>query len=128
VTPWPALLLAAAAVGCGAPDEVRRPAEQAAEGFLAAVASQDGARACDLLTPEARRALESDGPCTSAVVELELPPAEAVTSAEVYGHHGVVAAGGQRVFVTRTDGGWRVVAAGCVPRGDQPPECELDAP
>jgi hypothetical protein len=96
--------------------------------FLTAVATGDGAAACVLLAPATVEQIEQDSgmSCGDAVVEEDLPEAEPVTSAHVYGQWAQVRLGEQTLFLAVFPGGWRVVAAGCRPRGERPYECVVD--
>jgi hypothetical protein len=89
----------------------------------------DAQERCDLLAPATRAALESDAaaPCADALGDLPLPGGD-VTSVEVWGGDAQVRIGGDVVFLTRTDAGWRVTAAACEPRGEAPYDCEVEGP
>jgi hypothetical protein len=50
-----------------------------------------------------------------------------VESVEVWGRDAQVRLGGDTVFLTETDAGWRVTAA-CRPRGEAPYECQVEGP
>jgi hypothetical protein len=84
---------------------------------------------CDLLTPSTRLALESDesAPCPDVVGDLPLTGG-AVESVEIWGGNAQVRLSGDTVFLTETPAGWRVAAAGCQPRGEEPYECEVEGP
>ncbi|MFB7172425.1 hypothetical protein ACFCYM_16585 [Streptomyces sp. NPDC056254] len=47
----------------------------------------------------------------------------ALGTTEVYGRMALVRAEGDALFLSLFTGGWRVVAAGCTPRGDAPYRC-----
>ena len=84
---------------------------------------------CDLLAPATRTALESDGsaPCADVIGDLPLPGGD-VTAVEVWSGDAQVRLGGDVVFLTETDDGWRVTAAACQPRGELPYDCEVEGP
>jgi hypothetical protein len=84
---------------------------------------------CDLLAPATLVALESEEslPCADALTQLPLPGGE-VTAVEVWGGDAQVRLGGETVFLTETDAGWRVTAAGCAPHGEAPYDCEVEGP
>jgi hypothetical protein len=99
-----------------------------AEAFYAAVAQHDGAKACALLSADARKALEQQesSPCERAVVHLDLSGSRAhivrvyTTDAAVELIHG------DTVFLQQTPQGWRVDAAGCRPHArGEPADCEV---
>ncbi|MBJ7453248.1 MAG: hypothetical protein JHC71_14375 [Blastococcus sp.] len=84
---------------------------------------------CDLLTPATRTVLESDGsaPCADVIGDLPLPGGD-VTAVAVWGDDAQVRLGGDVVFLTETDAGWRVTAAACEPRATLPYDCEVEGP
>ena len=92
-------------------------------------AGAEPARRCALLAPTTRETLESDesAPCTDAITQLPLPGG-VVRSVEVWGGQAQVRLSGDTVFLTETDAGWRVTAAGCEPRGEAPYDCEVEGP
>ena len=53
-------------------------------------------------------------------------PGGDVTSVEVWGDDAQVRIGGDVVFLTETDAGWRVTAAACTPREERPYDCEVE--
>jgi hypothetical protein len=89
----------------------------------------DAQARCDLLAPATLTTFESDRsvPCADAIGDLPLAGGE-VTSVEVWGGDAQVRLGGDTVFLTETDAGWRVTAAGCEPHGEAPYECEVEGP
>ena len=125
------IILAAATVlavaGCGSVGARADAASDAALRMLRAVESGDGATACALLAPDtaADLAQSAGKSCPDAIVEEDLPAAGAVTRTEVYGQWAQVRLPGDTVFLGAFPGGWRVVAAGCTPRGDRPYDCTL---
>jgi hypothetical protein len=80
---------------------------------------------CALLAPTALTSLEQGGPCSDELPRLPLHGG-AVRSVQVWGSDAQVRLAGDTVFLDRTGAGWRVVAAGCRPRGDAPYECEVE--
>ena len=113
-----ALVLAAA--GCApAGDE----AEETARRFLRAVADGDGQAACAVLAP--RTAEEIDAPCAEGVLGEALTAPSARATSRVYGQSALVEFDGDAVFLALLGDGWRVVAAGCTPRGDEPYDCAI---
>ena len=84
---------------------------------------------CDLLAPATREALESEesAPCPDLIGDLPLTGGT-VEAVEVWGGDAQVRMSGDTVFLTETSAGWRVVAAACEPRGEQPYDCEVEGP
>lgn len=117
------LTLAAAAAGCS---DSTAPAEAARE-FYRAVVAQDGAAACALLAPKTRQELEQSAqkPCDQAILEEDIPPADAVRSAERFGNLSQVRFGQETAFLAEFPGGWLVTAAGCTPVPDHPYDCQV---
>jgi hypothetical protein len=96
---------------------------------VAATFSQSGAAdRCSLLATATVTALEHDesAPCPDALGQLELPGGQVVSSA-VWGDNAQVRLTADTLFLTRTDAGWKVAAAGCRPQGDAPYLCRLEA-
>jgi hypothetical protein len=91
--------------------------------------SGDPQARCDLLAPATLATFESDSsaPCSDAIADVPLPGGD-VTSVEVWGGDAQVRLGSDTLFLTETDTGWRVTAAGCEPRGEAPYDCEVDGP
>jgi ketosteroid isomerase-like protein len=114
----------ALAAGCGAPageGDVRRTAAD----WLAAAEAGDAARLCALLAPAAAEsAATGDETCEQAVGDLDLPGGR-VGRVELWSDEAQVRAGTDTLFLVRLAGGWRVTAAGCTPRGDQPYDCDV---
>jgi hypothetical protein len=120
--------VALALAGCGSGTDDREDAATAAASrFSAAVARGDAAAACALLAEQTREELErsAERACGPALADEELPAIGAVRRADVYGGHAEVRGAGDTMFLTDLGGVWRVVAAGCQPRGDAPYECTL---
>jgi hypothetical protein len=130
---WRAGLLVAIGLlvlaGCGRSGD-RATVRGVAEGFYAAVAHHDGARACALLSTDARKALEQQesSPCARAVVHLDLSGSRARIVRVYTTDAAVELIRGDTVFLQQTPAGWRVDAAGCRPqaRGD-PADCEVES-
>ncbi|WP_051712460.1 hypothetical protein [Spirillospora albida] len=113
------------AVSCSSVDD-RAVADEAAA-FLRALQKGDGAGACARLLPRAAESLESGGKaCADEVLGLDVAVG-GVRGVEVWGDHALVRAGGQAVFLSRWGPGWRVAAAGCEARPDEPYACEVEA-
>jgi hypothetical protein len=96
---------------------------------VAATFMQSGAvDRCALLAPATVAALEHDesAPCGDALAQLDLPDGQVVSSA-VWGDNAQVRSTADTLFLTRTEAGWKVAAAGCTPRSDAPYLCRLEA-
>jgi hypothetical protein len=122
------LLAMATLVGCDAGAGQRDAASTAALRLLTAVSAKDGAAACGLLAPDTSAELEQSAgkPCAEAVLDEDLPGPATVTAVDVYGQWAQVVLTDDTVFLAAFPGGWRVVAAGCTPRGkDRPYDCTL---
>jgi hypothetical protein len=120
--------VALALAGCGSGTSDREnAASAAATRFSAAAAGGDAAAACALLAPQTREELErsAEQACGQALTDEDLPAIGAIRRADVYGGHAEVRGAGDTMFLTDLGGDWRVVAAGCQPRGDAPYECTL---
>ncbi len=121
--------------GCGAPAARVDGARAAGERFERALASGDHGAACRLLAPETIGQLELEleleleedqgKACAEALGAEELPRAGAVRTAEVYGRQALLSLDGDTLFLSQFSGGWKVVAAGCTPQGEQPYQCAL---
>jgi len=122
-----AALLAAGLAGCGSVGDRQTAAATAAMTLLTAVQQHDGGSACVLLAPAtAAELIKSAGKsCPEAILDEDLPAPGTVTGAAVYGQWAQVRLTGDTVFLAVVDRGWRVVAAGCSPRGDRPYDCTL---
>jgi hypothetical protein len=114
--------------GCGSVTERSNAATDVAVRFLAAASEGDGTGACALLAPETVEEVERNSgmSCAQAMTEEELPEPEPVTAVDVYGQWAQVRLGAQALFLAVFPGGWRVVAAGCRPRGERPYVCAVD--
>lgn len=126
------LLVAALAVlapaGCASADRRGSAAADTVGALLTALRDGDGAAACAVLAPDTRAALErsADRPCAEAVLDEDLPGPSEVLRTDVYGQWAQVRSRSDTVFLAMFPGGWRVVAAGCTPRGERPYACRLD--
>lgn len=122
---WGAVALALCA--CQSPAAREDAAGRAALAFEEALTAGDHARACALLAPVTREQLEHDeqSACAQALAEARLPRAGDVRAVEAYGREAMVRLSGDTLFLSRFTGGWKVVAAGCAPRPEQPYECQV---
>jgi len=113
--------------GCGSVGDRQQAASAAALRLLSAAASKDGAGACAVLAPGTVSELEQSAgkSCPEAILDEDLPKPGTVTGSRVYGQWAQVHLSEDTLFLAVFPGGWRVVAAGCRPRGDQPYDCTL---
>lgn len=106
----------------------------AATSFGDAVREQDGAAACAALAPLTRQQVEADEqqPCPQALLGQDLLAPAELRSLERFGRQAAVVvedAGGRTDtwFLSRFDGRWLLVAAGCRDRGEQLPyDCDVE--
>jgi hypothetical protein len=92
------------------------------EQFYGAVRDGRGEAACALLAPRTVEEMAVGGDdCAEAVVKL--PPPGATRVVRVWGNEAQVRLAADTVFLHRFHQGWRVRAAGCRPRGDEPYLC-----
>jgi hypothetical protein len=116
-------LLAALLTGCASAGDVAKVATAFED------PSGDAQARCDLLAPATLATFQSDSsaPCADALADVQLPGGE-VSSVEIWGGDAQVRLGSHTLFLTRTDTGWKVTAAGCQSRGQEPYDCEVDGP
>ncbi|GAA4593213.1 hypothetical protein GCM10023194_56980 [Planotetraspora phitsanulokensis] len=90
--------------------------------FYGAVRDGRGDAACALLAPRTVAELGVGGSdCAMSV--LELRPPGALRTVAAWGSEAQVRLAADTVFLHRFPEGWRVRAAGCRPRGDEPYLC-----
>ncbi|MBP2708602.1 hypothetical protein JOL79_33010 [Microbispora sp. RL4-1S] len=115
-----ATLLLAATAGCSS----ARDAGVAAvvKRFYDAVSEGRGAAACALLAPRTVAELAAAGDdCAESIVKLRRPGA--VRAVQIWGSEAQVRLTGDTVFLHSFPQGWRVRAAGCRARGEEPYLC-----
>jgi hypothetical protein len=119
----PLVLVPAGCAAGSAPD-----AESVVSRFYAAYGRQDGAAACALLAPAARKEVAdaAHGSCARGLLRETLRGGDPVRSSQVYGDQAQVRVRGDTAFVARIDGRWQVRAVGCTPRREAPYECEVE--
>ncbi|MBT2543454.1 hypothetical protein J7E99_22815 [Streptomyces sp. ISL-44] len=120
-----AAAVALGATGCGDPAARQDAAAAVGASFEAAVATGDHVRACQLLAPQTRQQLEQDEQkaCPTAFASQELPKTRGIQVVEAYGRQAMVRTDGDTLFLSLFTAGWKVVAAGCTPRPNQPYNC-----
>jgi hypothetical protein len=116
--------------GCGSPEAAS--AASTAVRFVD-LASEDPGAACGLLAPKTREkaAEDGDGDCAEGLRSAELSSDSSGSDVppEVAGHTALVTTGGQTLFLTLFDDGWKVFAAGCTRVSDDeavPYDCALE--
>lgn len=123
----PALCAGALLAGCGGAGERVSDVAASVAGFEHALRAGDAERACGLLAPETRSELEDSErmPCPEALPDQRLPTGAAARGYDVHGRQARAVLSGDTVFLSRFPGGWRVVAAGCTARSEQPYDCTV---
>jgi hypothetical protein len=98
-----------------------------AERFVAAVSGRDGAKACGLLTQQARESVSgaTDVTCADAVLNVH-EQGSTVGKMEVWGDAAQIRVGADVIFLLHLHTGWFVSAAGCTPRPSAPYNCDVD--
>lgn len=121
----PILLPALLSSGCGSPGG--DAALHVANGFYGAVASHDGAGACQYLAPRTRHELESSTgkACARAVLAEDIPSVRGEGEVRRFGNQAEVKLVGDTVFLAEFSTGWKVVAAACTPRAALPYDCQI---
>src|SRR5437773_716262 len=125
------LVLSPLAGGCGTGGD-ERDARAVTQRFVDAVHARAGVQACAQLDTAAVQALEQQekAPCPKAVTSLKVSGRRAASAVVYLDEARVDLAGGESgeaVFLGRTSAGWRISAAGCTPKGQQPYDCDLEA-
>jgi len=121
----PAAILVLA--GCASVGHREDAAAAVAMRLLNAVAAGDGEAACAILAPDTAESVAEEEPCAEAILDAKLPRPGTVVGADVYGQWAQVRLDDDTVFLAAFPGGWRVVAAGCTPRADQPYRCAVES-
>lgn len=114
--------------GCSSLNPGTSQAADTAREFHSLLAAGKGEQACDLLIPTAIEALEEGEPgsCAAKLAELKLGKASSIVDSRAFGRNAQVELDGDTVFLTVSGGVWRVMAAGCTPRGERPYDCEVE--
>ncbi|MGA4844163.1 hypothetical protein [Streptomyces sp. G45] len=118
-------VLLGALTGCGTLAEREDAAGAAAARFAGSLRAADAGRACAALAPGTVEELEESAgqPCVRALPDAGLPPAGGVRHVDVYGGQARVVTERDTLFLSSFPGGWKITAAGCVPRADKPYRC-----
>jgi hypothetical protein len=101
--------------------------DSTAASFYRAFAAHDGLKACDLLAPATRSevAQSAGKPCPQALLEEDVPSPGSPIRTEVFGTMAEVRYVGETAFLTRFDGGWKVMAVSCTHPPNQPYDCQV---
>lgn len=112
---------------CGSLSGRRDGAAAEVARFEKALNARQHERMCAALAPSTREELERSAKsrCGQAIGEEDLPAAGAVRRVDVYGDQARVVLEHDTVFLARFPTGWKVTAAGCVPRPQRPYQCEI---
>jgi hypothetical protein len=119
----PLLLVAA----CSGTSARATDASGTAAGFERALQGGDVHSACAALAPQTLREVEQtgDASCVKALPGEKLPAGGAVGAVRVYGSQAQVVLASDTLFMSHFADGWKIVAAGCRPQGDQPYQCAV---
>lgn len=113
--------------GCARLNPGTDEAATVAQQFHDRLAVSDEQAACALLAPTTVEEIEAGQPdsCPAHLAALDLPAASEVRQAQAYGSNARVRLDADTVFLTRSGDGWTITAAGCIPRGERPYDCEV---
>jgi hypothetical protein len=125
------LLAATALAGCGQADD-RDTVRATTQRFLAAYAADEGERACEALSTDTVKELESQEsePCPEAISGVEINGGTVADVHVTVTNAKVDLATGESVFLSEEADGWKITALGCRSAGkprDEPFDCELTA-
>lgn len=100
---------------------------QASARFYRAIADQDGGAACDLLAPKTRSELVKSAhkACARAILAEDIPSVSRPRSVQAFGTMAKVDFDKETAFLARFQGGWKVMAAGCIERPQRPYDCQV---
>jgi hypothetical protein len=124
-------LLAVGVAGCGQSDD-RDAVRATTQQFLAAYAADRNEAACQTLSSDTVKELESEegAPCPDAIGKVELDGGNVVDVEVDVTNAKVDLATGESVFLSEQADGWKITALGCRSAGkpaDEPFDCELTA-
>ncbi|MFI6930782.1 hypothetical protein [Streptomyces sp. NPDC050287] len=122
-----AVLLAVTLGACDTVSERRDEVRDAATAFEQALGDRAYDRMCAALAPGTADEVEQSAgsPCPKALGEESLTRGGAVRLVDVYGHQARAVLARDTLFLSRFPAGWKVVAAGCSERPQQPYRCMI---
>jgi hypothetical protein len=124
-------LVALGLTGCGQ-DADRQAVRTTTQRFLVAYAAHENATACQALSADAVKELESQesAPCRQSIGKVQLAGGSIAKVELTVTNAKVDLAGGDSVFLSEQADGWKITALGCHASekpADQPFDCELTA-
>lgn len=122
-----AVVLAATVGACGTVSDRRDDVRDAATVFEQHLAEGAYDRLCAALAPGTVEELEQSAgsPCAKALGEEAPPRGGALRVVDVYGDQARAVLATDTLFLSRFDSGWKIVAAGCTERPEQPYRCRI---
>ncbi|WP_327342447.1 hypothetical protein [Streptomyces europaeiscabiei] len=113
--------------GCGTVAERGDDVRDTAAVFEHALTDGAYDRACAVLAPATVEELEQSAgsPCAKAVREESLTPGGALRRTDVHGNQARTVLASDTLFLSRFASGWKVVAAGCEARPQEPYQCRI---
>ncbi|MGI3197727.1 hypothetical protein ACRJ4W_01735 [Streptomyces sp. GLT-R25] len=122
-----ALLSVCGVSGCGTVAERRDDVRDTTAVFERALGEGAYDRVCAVLAPATVEEVEqSEGsPCATAMGEASLPPGGPLRRTDVYGNQARAVLSSDTLFLSHFTSGWKVVAAGCEPRPQEPYQCRI---
>jgi hypothetical protein len=113
--------------GCSALNPGTDAAAQTVQRFHGELAAGNAGQACALLAPNTVEGVEQGdtGSCADKLAQVTLPHSGVVTDSRAYGRSAQVLVRDDTVFLTRSGNEWKITAAGCIPRGERPYDCDV---
>lgn len=120
-----ALMLALSA--CGGSAARKASASAAATAFEKALSGGDRTALCAALAPETRGEVEDSAKkaCADAIVEQVLSAGGPIHGVDVHGRQARVVLASDTLFLSEFRDGWKITAAGCLPRPGRPYQCSV---
>lgn len=122
-----AVVLAATVGACGTVSERRDDVREAVRVFEQRLTEGAYDRVCAALAPGTVEELEQSAgsPCPKALQEEAPPHGGDLRGVDVYGNQARAVLATDTLFLSRFDDGWKIVAAGCTERPEQPYQCRI---
>jgi hypothetical protein len=123
----PLCALSLGLTACGGPVERSTHASAAATAFQKALGRGDRTALCAALAPQTRSEVEEaeKKACADAISAHDLPAGGPVRSVDVHGRQARAVLASDTLFLSQFPDGWKIVAAGCLPRSGQPYQCSV---